>query len=293
MNLRNWAAAGGVLASALAVALAASTPASAAEVDGWTANLGATVETVDGVNVLVMDQSDTSAGTSVERIVAGNVHAELDIAFTFRLAGEAASCGGGAPRVYLLGGVLYGQLMSCPAASSGWVSVTAADLSWWSGSTNHADWAAAVAAHQGTPLGQVGLVFDNAAGKQAKALFKGVTLAGDRVELGIPTPDPTATVTSSPSATPTATSNPTGQPTGTPTSSPSVTSSPSPSESESTSPTADPTLSTSPASGGGDGGGLPLTGSSVLGVGGVAGLLIAAGGLLYVFARRRRTRFEA
>jgi hypothetical protein len=281
MKTRKLASAVGALALGVVVALAFTGPAQAAQIDGWTANVGTSIEAVDGVNVLVMDQSETSAGTSLERVVAGNVHNELVIEFSFRLDGADAACGGGAPRVYLLGGALYGQVSSCPAASSGWVSVTAADLSWWSGGTNHADWAAAVAPHQGTPLGQVGLVFDNAAGKDSKALFKNVTLAGKRVKLGTP-PKPSATVSPTPSATPSETVSPT------PSESTSPTASATPSESESAGPV--PTVSTSPASGGG--GGLPLTGAPLLAIGGAAGLLIAVGGILRVLARRRRTEPE-
>ncbi|MFY1686411.1 hypothetical protein [Plantactinospora sp. WMMB782] len=292
MRIRTLASGVGALAVMVAGVLAFTGAAQAATIDGWTANVGTSVKAVDGVNVLVMDQSGTSAGTSLERVVAGNVHAELPISFTFRLDGADASCGGGAPRVYLLGGLLYGQVMSCPVAASDWVTVSAADLSWWSGGTNYASWAAAVVAHQGTPLGQVGLVFDNAAGKNAKALFKNLTLAGKRVKLGTP-PGATPTVTASATASPTATATPTQtvEPTTTATASPTgePTSEPTAGPSESADP--DPTFSPSPAAGGG-GGDLPLTGAGVLGIGGAALLLVSVGGLLFVLARRRRTRFE-
>jgi hypothetical protein len=291
MKMRKLASALGVLALMVAGVLAFTGPAQAAQIDGWTANVGTTIEAVDGVNVLVMDQSETSAGTSLERVVAGNVHNELVIEFSFRLDGADAACGGGAPRVYLLGGALYGQVSSCPAASSGWVTVTAADLSWWTGGTNHADWAAAVVAHQGTPLGQVGLVFDNAAGKDAKALFKGLTLAGKRVRLGVPptqTPSTTPPVTDPPTTSPT-TESPDPVPT-TPPDGPDDPTSGGPADPDEPGAPV-PTVSTSPASGGG---GLALTGAPLFAIGAVGLLSVAAGvGAVVLFRRRRAPRFTA
>lgn len=247
-------------------ALVLTSPAQAATVDGWTTNTGTIVRTVAGTNLLVMDQKFTTAGTSLEKIVTGNVHQELVVKFTFKLAGADATCGGGAPRVYLLGGALYGQIMTCPAAEAGdWQTVDLTSdpsVTWWSGSTQHATWAAAVAAHQGTPLGQVGLVFDNAAGKDARAYYRGLTLAGESVNLGKPVrptrPTPPKSASPSPSASPTPTAG-----------------------------AVHPTTTAVP----GVGGGLPVTGAGAGGVAGAAAVLLAIGAALFLVARRRRVTF--
>ncbi|MEH1169221.1 LPXTG cell wall anchor domain-containing protein [Micromonospora sp. CPCC 205539] len=48
-----------------------------------------------------------------------------------------------------------------------------------------------------------------------------------------------------------------------------------------------------PADCGGSGGGLPTTGAPAAGMAAGAGLLLSAGGALYLLARRRRIRFNA
>ncbi|MDZ5442388.1 LPXTG cell wall anchor domain-containing protein [Micromonospora sp. 4G57] len=88
-----------------------------------------------------------------------------------------------------------------------------------------------------------------------------------------PTASPTATASPTTSASPTASATPTAgvTPTG-------------------TAPSASPAA---PGAGGGDGGGLPVTGSDNVAVAGAGVALLLLGGVGYLAARRRRTRFVA
>lgn len=169
-----------------------STAGATTEIDGWVANDGTTVEEVVGSpNVLQMDTTDdttTPFGTSLEKVLQGHFGPATEVSFEFRLS-EGATCGGGQPRVYFDSGAFYVQLLDCDDAESGdWQEVNLVEDGTWFGDgfgPGGGDLDEAIDEHQGTPYGQVGLVFDN---PQARGVaeFRNLTVV-EPVDLGEPT----------------------------------------------------------------------------------------------------------
>lgn len=202
---------------------------------------------------------------------------------------SGALCTGGAPRMFAtVGGTTVNSWDGNPEAcgsepdTDGWRTVSVS-----------------------LPAGKVtalGLVYDN--GGTGEVRVKALTVAGAALDFTATEAEPSPTPTTSESASPSPSASESPSP------SPSQSSSTNPQPSESSSapaeePTGEPSESTAPPTsasptasesqtaltpvdnsvGGGD---LPVTGAKVLGVAGLGGLLIAAGGVLFIWARKRR-----
>lgn len=250
-------------------------PAEAAVSPVWHANASSTIN-ADGS--LTMTGGNTSVETTEEwpgmDVEAGTM---LGLAYTL---GDGATCIGGAPRVF---------------ATVDGVTVN----SWDQGiGTSVEEACKAVVTLPAGKVTALGVVWDN--GQEGTITVKGLTGQDFNATVGEPDPEPSDS--DSPSPSPSASDSPSPTPTT------SESASPSPSQSSSApaeEPTGEPSESTTPPTsvsptasesetvltpvdnsvGGSD---LPVTGSKPLLVGGIGGLLVAVGGLLFIWARKRR-----
>lgn len=262
---------------ALMAVVAFAMPASAEQqpIDGWTPlTSGVTVEG----SVLKMDASE--GGTNIGKGYTGTVES-LAEKITFSVSAEPACSMEEDILVVLLleSGNLTGHVDACG-------HFTNRNLVWRYSNNGPASdpmrWGTVVTQHGSKAVTSIELATVKTG---MVARFEGITLGGAINLTPAPTTEPTSEPTTEPTTQPTTepTSEPTTEPTSEPTTEPTVepTVGPTPTEPTPMEPTETPVP---PVSAGG--GGLPLTGSKTLVIGGLGLLSVVVGGILFLLARR-------